>query len=548
MLASQGEYRVDISAEYHAPDGEVWFGSMTWGGVIEGAHPSIAAHGRRGMDYQSDVIDDMPAWFRNQDLPPDKIYLENYYPYFSGDIHWGDQTPEQPWLGDSIHSIITFEDLTAGDTFYALIRSHYPRATNGFRWPPLDTSAAGLEKRIAINEAPLFLTTQSGVNAELRPNEIDLWGYWYGSSERPDVRVRELITVDNMGTAYWRFDDTYNYQIGEAADGDQPGDIKWEFGGVVLRTTGANPVRGYAIYSSLWVLLPIGCDDFGCARVTPPFRGAGALNGGPILTLQDQEIDMLFLPKGVRPGDILETGDVVSFSGHVGPPLDSRIDVTITSPTGVVRARSRHANKIGWTYDPTFDFVADEPGRWTVDVLVEHDRPYLPTGLTPTAYNTGSVLGTTGRYEFYVVEPGSPRLMLTSPQPGILDWEAPNTPGRIQPIPIAGIAPAGTNAIHYTIHDKGVVMGQGTIAPGPGGAFSLVYDPLTLHNTFSMLSLTAHEGRWEGLADEVTISLLAVGSGLPRAAAVTLIGEEVFLKNDPNETQKIYLPLILRSR
>ena len=61
-----------------------------------------------------------------------------------------------------------------------------------------------------------------------------MWGYWYGSSERPDVHVREIISEDGMGTAYWRFNDTYGYQIGEPADGDQPGDMKWEFGGVVL--------------------------------------------------------------------------------------------------------------------------------------------------------------------------------------------------------------------------------------------------------------------------------------------------------------------------
>jgi len=547
VLPSPGEYRIDISAEYHAPNGEVWFGAMTWGGVVEGANPSLIAHGRRGMDYKSETIDDMPTWFRNQDLPPEKIGLENYYPYFSGDIHWGDQTLEQPWLGDSIHSIITFEDTTAGKTFYNLIRSHYPQATTGFRWPPEDQSINGLEKRIAVNEAPLFITTENGINAELRPEEIDLWSYWYGSSERPDVRVRELITVDSMGTAYWRFNDTYNYQIGEPADGDQPGDIKWEFGGVVLRTTGVSPVKQYAIYSSLWVLLPIDCDDFGCARVTPPFRGAGALNGGPILTLQGRDVDMLFLPKGVRPGDVLEVGDTVSFSGHVGPPLDSRVDVTITSPSGVVHASSRHANKIGWIYDPTFDFTADEPGKWTVDVWVEHDRPYRPTGIIPQNHNTGTVLGTTGRYEFYVVTPDSPRLTLTSPQAGFLNWEAPNTANRIQPITIAGIAPLGTDTIHYTIHDKGIVMGQGTIIPNPTGEFSLIYNPITLHNTFSMLSLTAHEGLHAGLADEVTISLLAVGSGEPRAATVTLIGEEVFMISGPVETRStVYLPVILR--
>lgn len=544
ILESQGEFRVDISAEYHTPDGEVWFGSMTWGGVVERLNPSLAAHGRRGMDYKSETIDDMPIWFRNQDLPSEKVGIENYYPYFSGDIHWGDETPEQPYLGDSIHSILTFEDLTPEKTFYDLLRDRYPRATNGFRWPPVDTSITGLEKRIAINEAPLFITTESGVHPELRPEEIDLWGYWYGSSQRPDVRVRELISEDNMGTAYWRFNDTYNYQLGEPAVGDHPGDIKWEFGGVVLRTTSEiSPVHEYAIYSSLWVLLPQGCDAFGCTRVTPPFRGAGTLNGGPILTLLGEDIDMLFLPKCIRPGDILNMENTIAFCGHVGPPLDSRVDVTITSPSGVEYSRSGHANKIGWLYDPSFDFLANEVGRWSVDVFVEHDRPYLPTGITPTEYNTGTVLGTQGQYEFYVVEPDSPGLYLSSPQPGFITWSS----GVIEPIHILGNVSPGTEGLYFTIHDKGMVMGQGVLAPDASGAFDLVYDAKALHEDFPMLSLTAHEGRWEGLADEVTISLLATGSGMPRAGRVTLIGEQVFVESDASETgSKVFIPLVRR--
>lgn len=547
FLDSQGEFRVDIQAEYHAPDGEVWFGAMTWGGVVAGDQASLVAHGRRGMDYQSDTIDDMPAWFRNQDLPPEKLYLENYYPFFIGDIHWGDQTPDQPWLGDSIHSIITFEDTTSQKIFYDLIRDHYPRAINAFRWPPLDTSITGLDKRIAINEAPLFITTSTGVNPELRPENIDLWGYWYGSSQRPDVRVREIISEDNMGTAYWRFNDTYNYQIGEPADGDQPGDIKWEFGGVVLRNTSeANPVKEYAIYSSFWVLLPIGCDDYGCARVTPPFRGSGALNGGPIMTLKGEEIDILFLPKCIRPGDILNIGEPIAFCGHVGPPLDSRVDVTITSPGGNKHTESWHANKIGWLYDPTFDFTANEPGNWTVDIFVEHDRPYLPTGITPQNYNTGTVLGTAGQFTFFVVEQDAPHLTITEPQPGFLDWAGPDTLSRIEPIVIKGVSPAEMDILYYSVYDKGIVLDQGTIEPDPSGSFTFTYDARVLHETFSMLSNTAHEGLWEGLADEVTISFLSNSPVGPQAARVTLIGEHVFVSNDPIGTIRIYLPLVTK--
>jgi len=544
-LTAPGEFRVDITAAYTDPEGTLWMGTMTWGNVVEGKNAKIEAHGRRGTNSSGSTIDDTPTWFRNADLAAlGKLALENYYPYFSGDIHWGNELPDDGFYGDSIYTIVTIKDLSgAGEKFYNTLRAHFPRARNCFRAPPDGCDAAGLEKRIAVGEAPLFITTKSGVDPTVAPADIDLWGYWYGSSERPDVRVRELLSEDGLATAYWRFNDTYGYQIGEPADGDQPGDLKWEFGGVVFRVVSeTNPINEYAIYSSLWVLLPHGCDAYGCVRVTPPFQDAtgASINGGPIMTLKGKEIDMLFLPKGVRPGDVLEVGDVIAFSGQVGPPLDSRVSVTITAPSGAQHTRTWHANKIGWLYDPTFDFVADEVGRWTVDVSVLHDRPYVGNGVIPQRHNTGTVLGTDGRYEFYVVAPGSPRLSVTSPQPGFITWPT----GKIEPIHIRGLAPPGTTEVRYTIHDKGIVMGQGSVTPDANGVFTVTYDAKALHNDFPMLSLTAHEGRWEGLADEVAINLLAVGSGKPRANTVTLIGEDVFVGSEALGHQ-LYLPAVL---
>jgi hypothetical protein len=173
-----------------------------------------------------------------------------------------------------------------------------------------------------------------------------------------------------------------------------------------------------------------------------------------------------------------------------------------------------------------------------VDVFVEHDRPYVGNGVTPTSHNTGTVLGTNGRYEFYVVEPNSLPLMIFSPHPGFIPFPT----STIDPIAIHGVAPPGSSAVHYTIHDKGIVMGQGSLIPDSNGFFTFNYDPVALHNDFSMLSLTAHEGRRLGLADEVTINILAVGSQ-PQANIITLIGEEVFVCSQPRRT---FLPLANR--
>ena len=235
-------------------------------------------------------------------------------------------------------------------------------------------------------------------------------------------------------------------------------------------------------------------------------------------------------------------GDTVAFSGHVGPPLDSRVEVAITSPSGVVYTKIWHANKIGWLYDPTFDFAAEEPGRWTVHVYVEHDRPYIGNGVIPQSHNTGTVLGTDRQYSFYVVGPEIPEIGVISPQPGFIQW--PNN--KIEPVTIKGVVPLETTSIHYTIHDKGIVMGQGKLTPGPGGIFSFDYDAKSLHQDFPLLSLTAHEGLWEGLSDEVTITFLAEGAE-PRAATVNLIGEEVFLRSSQaSPVYQLFLPSMIR--
>jgi hypothetical protein len=554
LFGAPGEFRVDISATYTSPDGTQWAGFATWGNVVEGTgihSPNIEAHGRRGMDYPGNIDPSHPAWFEvvNDLEDPEQIGAEMYYPYFSGDIHWGNENEADADPAESIHTVLTIgEKPGVNNAIYNLLRSHFPRANNCFREPPTFCDPAGLEQRISVAEAPLFITTGSGIDPGVNPEDIDLWGYWYGSSERPDVHVREIISEDGMGTAYWRFNDTYGYQIGEPVNGDQPGDLKWEFGGVVLRTiTDTNPVNEYAIYSSLWVLLPHECDSFGCTRITPPFRGAGALDGGPIMTLLGEDIDMLFLPKGVRPGDILELGDTLAFSGHVAPPLNSRVSITVTSPSLNVITGTWHANKIGWLYDPTFDLPVEETGRWTVEVAVLHDQPYPPTGLNPNEvpffneHNSGTVLGThiyNNTYEFYVVSPDAPRLPISTPYPGFITWPD----NQVEPIDIAGRAPLGTTAVYYTIHDKGIVMGQGSIIPDANGVFTFSYDAKTLHDSFPMLSLTARETLREGLADEVAINFLAVGNFTePQGNTITLIGEEVFIGRDG--VPWIYLPV-----
>jgi hypothetical protein len=186
----------------------------------------------------------------------------------------------------------------------------------------------------------------------------------------------------------------------------------------------------------------------------------------------------------------------------------------------------------------------NEPGVWSVEVWVEHDRRYGPGGWVPTGHNTGTVLGASqGRYAFYVVESGAPRLNITAPSPGFLTW--PNN--TVAPVNIVGTVPPGTSGavISYTITMPGVILEQGTVIPA-GNTFTVSYDPVTLHDSFPNIDLSTPEEQRPGLSDEVLITLFMIGGdGSYRANTVTLFGEEVFVQQG-STVFGVYLPLVLR--
>jgi hypothetical protein len=461
-------------------------------------------------------------------------------------VLWGRSTDNLDG-GDSIIPAVTIQDV-GGGSIESFIQG---------RWDNKNHSnlAEGLSfpLRVANDELPLFSTTSDGNDLFWSPDLIDHYGYAYRSSERPGVRVHETVSEDSLGIGYWRFDAEFGGQAG--TEGDLPNDLKWEFGGAVFRVISpTNPINEYAVYGSLWVLSPD--DDPLGARVTAPFSGTtGALPGGPILTLKGQDVHLLFLPRGVQPGDVLEAGDSFSFSGHVGPPLNSHVMVTVTDPDGVVaQTIDGHANKIGWFYDPSTDFNVGKPGVWTVDVHVEQDMP-IPSGGIPVGNNTGSVLGSAGgRYYFYVVDPDSPRLPVISPQPGYLSWPVDPFSGKVitvttVPINVAIPPNLGGAVVSYTIRMPGFILEQGTITPS-GSTFSIVYDPLTLHQDFPNLDLMAKDANQPGLADPVLITFLLSGEqdgqDVYLAGAVFLSGEEVQIPEGALG-HLVYLPTVLRN-
>src|SRR5262249_413390 len=130
---------------------------------------------------------------------------------------------------------------------------------------------SGFDEGAAIGETPLFSSRPDRLDPHLDPSKVDLWGYGYRSVERPLVRVREAISEDVLLHPYWRFGEGYGRQLGVSDRlGDLPNDIKFQYGAAVLRGAAlAHPE--YAIYGSLFVLVPDN-DPHGGTRTLPPFQ------------------------------------------------------------------------------------------------------------------------------------------------------------------------------------------------------------------------------------------------------------------------------------
>ena len=420
--------------------------------------------------------------------------------------------------------------------------------------PPGDTN-----ERFQKDELPLFSSTYSGLATQLFlgqagaqiPDEVDQLAYSYRTSQRPGVRVREVVSEDPQTGGYWRLDTFYDDQLGVGILGDQANDFKFQYVGAVYRDLESG-LNEYLAQGSGWIFIPD--DDAAGSRLMPPYAGYGAWTseGGPILTLLGEDIHMFILPTGVRPGAILEEGDIFHFGGHLMPTLISQVAVTATSPGGTPHHVTGQANKIGYFFDPSSGFEVDEPGLWTVDVKIWHDGqigtgqsvdcdpadPFDPGQPCPS----GDVLGSAdGRYYFYVVPPEAEPLPLLTPEAGFL-----RISGEVTPITVTGRIPGGINGvtIDYTIAMPGVILDQGQ-ADINGGQFSFTFDPAALNQDFPNLDLMGRDNHEAGLSDTVFIGLLLQGQesseDVFRAAAVTLQGEQVFVLNS-DIVFSVYIP------
>lgn len=154
----------------------------------------------------------------------------------------------------------------------------------------------------------------------------------------------------------------------------------------------------------------------------------------------------------------------------------------MTTPGGKTVTSSGRANKIGYFYRPSDDFVVTEAGMYTVNVRVTHQAGDLTSAGPMQISVTGGVLGTSdGVYSFYVIPRDSPSVMvLDTPRTGATLRQATGQNPQVEsfnPFSIRITPPVGlTNVeVGYTTNLTGTVLESGTLSAA-NGAFSYSYD------------------------------------------------------------------------
>jgi hypothetical protein len=202
-FGTRGEYRVDVTATYTDPQGNLWMGARTWGGVVASKTPSIVAHGRRGVNGLGQTP--FLQWLSRNETGSSAGASHLPFPYNSGDVAWLTKR-------DSATALMSFQDTVGNITSIMRTRSEPAAETPLYE----NLGAAAL-----AGEFPLYSSRSDNADPHLDPTRVDLWAYAYRAVERPLVRVREIIGEDDVGAPpYWRFNEQYASQVGAGAGGD----------------------------------------------------------------------------------------------------------------------------------------------------------------------------------------------------------------------------------------------------------------------------------------------------------------------------------------
>jgi hypothetical protein len=494
-----GEYRLDYDAQVAGIDGRLWAGRLRCVGVVANPQSALVAHGQRGLPTLGDYPDlYRPAWFNMIQYPPPEMNLSVperlYFPYFAGDIAVLTDN-----AGSGMQPVLTVQDL--GGDYTNRLLSTMPDAV----------SASGL----SLDE--MALTDGLPVLSEWDENNRV-----YFSAVRPDVSVRQFVLgLDDAGlTTYWENDDPLNGQIGAGVDGLRSGDTVFLFGGAVVRIS--DDVRDAIAYAAL-------------AVVKDAHTPAGVYAAySDVSLLPDADVTSYFHPTGIKPGQVLTIGDSLAVAGQIAPTLPSTVTVTITAPSGAVRQFTALTSPTGYLYNPNNDFVVDEVGLWTVQILT------TPAGLSSVGeiglpLPVGGVPGVVdGRFSITVLPEGAAPLAIVqsdgSANDGVLI--ANISPGL--PVNVTVLSPPDWTNVqaHTTVRTESTVLETGSIPVGDGvGMFTATYNPGVLSQRFPNLE-TDGQGRGVSGADVVTLTVTmtgidANGQFAVRARIVTILNDRL---------------------
>ncbi|MEO0562850.1 MAG: hypothetical protein AAF125_12135, partial [Chloroflexota bacterium] len=499
-----GEYIVDYEARYTDTDGRLWAASLRGAGVVASPEGSLLAHGLRGLG--TNRTDYRPAWFiaEQAGVPSDEASVNA--PYHQGDV---------AWVADSLTSGIQ-PALSVQDEggFYA----NWLRRTHGGYVAPDGTTLTELATQDALPVVTLGATESLSESIALSPQTGSNNAYSYLSYVTPAVTARQAVIGDTLPPSdlFWDMDDPLLGQIGAGATGMRPGDYAFLFGGAIVRNADAG-VRSAGIYATMAVTVDTG--DARGSRVYPPYRGAaGGPDGGPLFTLDGEDVEVFFHPTGTRPGDVLEVGDTLAVAGQVAPPLASDVEITVTSPSGTVTAVTTQASVIGYTFDPAALIAADEPGVWTVDVTVTHRGPSSAGESTSEPYPVGVT-----SYNVYVVPSDAERLPWNENDDFIAPAGFPRNFTFDVPI---GWSDVGG---YLTVTLPGAVVEDG-INPVQGTAQRYQLNPTALNQRFPFYE--GQDGRVEGPSSSDPVRLTFVFTGVNAAGEFDTRARQVIIRHD----------------
>ncbi len=397
---------------------------MRGASIVAPRDPVITAHGERGL--RSPEATRRLAWYI-EGLGHDVVRREGagmhaLFPYFHGDVLWVEDH-------ESIFPSLRFDDPSGAyaDVLERLIPDLHEGTYGGF----FNGDLRPIDMRV-VGELPLKSLADHQWPIGQYPERPKYVSYAYTSTVRPGIAVRSLVHESSF-LAYWALDDPYNLQYGAGGEGDLPGDIKLQFGGVVLRggidtqTDSVPQFPQYAPYASMTVIVPP--DDRLGNRVTPPFRGAGGgPNGGPLLTIRGHQYDLFVTPTGVLPGSVCQVGDLFRYSGYAWPTLPVEVRWSVTGPNHVAHSFQTTASCVGYFYDPATDFVLTEPGLYSQQVELIY-KGLTSAGPVESPYPVGGLPGSvSGLSHFVVVDPREPLLDVELQQDPAHQFEGPMRP------------------------------------------------------------------------------------------------------------------------